>query len=259
MTKPHVKPLWHYHLVRLLRSASIWIAIIIAGLAATQGLVTQHTPELMKALAGPEMSEILASTMPEPSWQESYAGWMKNLAQIISLVVITINALSSSKLTRNGDIPFILTKNTRRSHYLITSTVTTWSFITILGFLGATLAWLGTIAFFPKAPYAPVVLATLIWVLQMVFIHSLQLLTATIKPGAGLPLAAGFALYLLANLASIAERIAAYSPLGLSTLSNPIATQNPNPEWAWPVATSLVVIAVLTALSVRRFNHAELS
>ncbi|WP_233120621.1 hypothetical protein [Boudabousia liubingyangii] len=228
-------------------------------MAGTQGLVTDHMPQIMKSLAGPEMSQMLASTMPEPSWQQAYAGWMKNLAQIITLALITINAIGYATLTNNGDIPFILTKNVKRSIYLTTGTITTWCASLVYAVLGATLTWIGTMLIFPRAPYLPVFLASLVWALEMMLISAFQLFAATFKQGIGGPLLAGMGFYLLISIAGVFEKIATYTPLGLSRLSNQISEQQSVNNWFIPVGSALLLLSVMFLLSIHRFNRKELS
>ena len=207
MLPTQVLPIWRYHAVRLLRSTSTWIMIvIIVVIAGTQGLVTDHMPQIMKSLASPEMSQMLASTMPGSSWQQAYTGWMKNLAQIITLALITINAIGYATLTNNGDIPFLLTKNVKRSIYLTAGTITAWFASLVYAALGATLTWIGTMLIFPGAPYLLVFLASLVWALEMMLISAFQLFATTFKQGIGGPLVAGMGLYVLISIAGVFEK-----------------------------------------------------
>ncbi len=260
MKSQQILPIWCYHTVRLLHSVSTWIMIaLVAIVAGSQGLIAEHMPAIMKSLAGSDVAKILASTLPDPSWQQAYTGWMKNLSQIITLAVLTINAIGYATLTSNGDIPFILTKNVQRSHYLATGIITTSCASVVYAIIGATLTWAGTTPIFPEVPYAPVLLASLIWALEIILIGTFQLLAATLKPGIAMPLLAGVCLYLLMTIAGAWEKIAVYSPLGLTHVRNCISTQSQVENWLWPVITSLILLVIAFSLSIQRFNRKELS
>lgn len=259
MNAQQLLPIWRYHGGRLLRSASAWIMIVIIALmAGTQGIITQHMPAIMQSLAGPEMASVLATSIPEPSWQQAYAGWMKNLSQIITLALITINAIGYASLTNNGDIPFMLTKNVQRSHYLSIGTLTTWCATLTYALIGSTLAWAGIATIFHDAPYLPVLLATFVWALELVLINGFQILASTLKPGVGAPLVAGLGIYLLIAIAGVFDKLGNYSPLGLNTLSSQIVAQADQITWAYTVGTSIVVSLTALAGAVYVFNRSEL-
>lgn len=260
MTTASIIPIWRYHLVRQLRSASTWVVLtLVLVIAGTQGLVTEHMPAVMESLSGPGLAEVLKSTLPQPSWQQSYLGWLKNLSQVITLAILVVNAMVWSALITSGDIPFILTKNIRRSHYLASATVICWLLTTCYAIIGAALAWAGSLIFFPDAPLRPAILATGLWVLEVIVISAAQLLVATIKPSVAPALLTGIALYLIMSMAAAWQKIAAHTPLALASLRNQVITQAPVDEWLWPVATSVAIIACLSGTALYKFNRTELS
>ncbi|MBV7294957.1 ABC transporter permease [Corynebacterium sp. TAE3-ERU12] len=253
-------PVWGYHAKRQLRSTGTWLmACLVAVLAVTQGILTEHMLAIMEKLGGEEMVQLISSTLPEPSWQQSYAGWVKSLSQVISIAIITFNALSCASLTSNGDIPFILTRNVRRSHYFVTSVLTTWLTVIALAFVGATLTWAGTAPLFPDAPYSAVLSATLVWALEIIMIHAAQLLAVTIKKGIAPPLLTGLGLYLLVAIAGAWGKLSAHTPLGVATLSHQLSGQVSNNIGLWPVISSLMLTSVLVGGAVYRFNRMELA
>lgn len=98
--------IWRYQAVWLLRSYGTWIiGGVFVILALTQGLFTQYTPRIIRFLAGSEVTTLIQS-LPEPSWQQAYAGWIKNLTQILTVILVAMNSFRCSVLTGNGDIPF---------------------------------------------------------------------------------------------------------------------------------------------------------
>ncbi|WP_216386673.1 hypothetical protein [Arcanobacterium phocae] len=259
MISARIIPIWRYHFTYQLRFTGTWILFfLITFLATTQGLITEHAPELLKTLAGPGMSDILATSLPEPSWQESYAGWVKNLAQIVSLAFIVVNALSCARLSSGGDIPFILTRNVRRSDYLGWATFTVWALTVFLAFLGATFMWLGTLLLFPGTPYIPILTATLVWALQMIIIYACQVLATTWKSSVGSPLIVGLGVYFFIAIAGMWDKAANYTPLGLGKLTDQLAQNAPAPLWLWPILTSALLIGLLTSAAIHRFNRIEL-
>ncbi|XCB29132.1 hypothetical protein RQN30_07600 [Arcanobacterium hippocoleae] len=251
--------IWRYQAIWLLRSYGTWIiAGVFAVLALTQGLFTQYTPHIIKFLAGPEVTALLDS-MPEPSWQQAYAGWIKHLTQVLTIVLVAMNAFSCSALTGNGDIPFIFPGSVRRSHYLISSAFTSWLFTLFLAVFSAALTWVGTVPLFPDANLAPIMLASLVWAVQIILIHGIQIVAATLKQGVGMPLGAGFAAYLLIMVSAIFTQQGNETPLGLTSLINNLAQNTLQIPWAWPLTSSTVLIIALLAAATHIFNRVELN
>lgn len=235
------------------------MVILVVAVALVQGLIAEHTPAIMKSLSGTEMAEMLAATLPEPTWQQAYAGWMKNLAQVIALALLAAHAMSYAALCRNGDIPFILTKCVRRSHYLGAGMAMTWLATVWYSIVGGMLAWIGSIFLFPEAPMWPVLAASLVWALTMILISAFQMLAAILRPGVGGPLLIGLGSYLLIVIAGSWEKLAKYSPLGLSQLSGEIASQTVGISWGYTVGTAVAVLGIMTWLCIVAFNRVELA
>ncbi|MDO5048291.1 MAG: hypothetical protein Q4D87_00210 [Actinomycetaceae bacterium] len=251
--------IWRYHAVRHLRLVSTWVVVVLVALTAvTSGVITEYTPAILESVAGEGMSELLAATMPDPSWEQAYAQWAKNLAQAITLALVTVNALGAAALVRNGDIPFILTGRLSRSKYLSAAIVSNWLATGMYALLGAVLTWLGTIVFFPEAPLVPVMLATLVWALEVALIAGFQFVAATWRPGIGAPLLTGLGMYFLITVAGISQKVEEYSPVGLRSLSRQLIFEPSDVSWVYSVGSSVAALVAIFAVAVYFFERAEL-
>ncbi|SDT89710.1 ABC-2 type transport system permease protein [Schaalia radingae] len=250
--------IWRYQAVWILRSYGTWmIGGVFVILALTQGLFTQYTPRIIRFLAGSEVTTLIES-LPEPSWLQAYAGWIKNLTQILTVILVAMNSFRCSVLTGNGDIPFFFPGSVQRSHYLISFAISSWLSTLFLAVFSATLAWAGTSLLFPGANPAPIILASLVWALQIILIHVIQTAAATVKPGIGIPLAAGFGAYLLITMSAIFVQEGDKTPLGLAPIINNLAQDTLEAPWIWPITSSLLLIIALLFIATYIYNRAEL-
>lgn len=102
-------------------------------------------------------------------------------------------------------------------------------------------------------------LASLVWAVQIILIHGIQIVAATLKQGVGAPLGAGFAAYLLIMVSAIFTQQGNETPLGLTSLINNLAQNTLQIPWAWPLTSSTVLIIALLAASTQIFNRVELN
>ncbi|WP_225871176.1 hypothetical protein [Corynebacterium silvaticum] len=128
-----------------------------------------------------------------------------------------------------------------------------------LAVFSAALTWAGTVPLFPDANLAPIMLASLVWAVQIILIHGIQIVAATLKQGVGAPLGAGFAAYLLIMVSAIFTQQGNETPLGLTSLINNLAQNTLQIPWAWPLTSSTVLIIALLAASTQIFNRVELN
>ena len=147
----------------------------------------------------------------------------------------------------------------QRSHYLISFAISSWLSTLFLAVFSATLAWAGTSLLFPGANPAPIILASLVWALQIILIHETQTVAATFKPGIGMPLAVGFGAYLLITMSAIFIQEGNKTPLGLAPIINNLAQDTLEAPWVWPITSSLLLIIALLFTATYLYNRVELN
>ncbi|AKK11137.1 ABC transporter permease [Corynebacterium uterequi] len=260
MTTSAFALIWRYHLIRLLRSGGTWaIVAVVIVLAGTPGVLALYTPQIISALGGAEVQALVESTLPDPSWRQAAASWVKNLTQVLTMVLIATNAFSCHALRSHGDIPFMFPGSVRRSHYLLSSAATSAFFALALALGAAMVAWVGTVVVFPSAPLAPFVLASLVWVVQIGVIHAIQFLASAGLRGLGAPLAAGFSIYLVILVSAIWTQRGHASPLGLTYVITSFSQGVTDITWQWPVASSVGMIIVAVGAATYRYCRVELA
>ncbi|MBV7362910.1 hypothetical protein KRX54_00455 [Actinomycetaceae bacterium TAE3-ERU4] len=251
--------IWGYHLRRQMRSVSSWILLfLVLFLAATQGIVTQNMSYILKSLADTQTAQFVESTLPEPSWEQVYLGWIRNLSQIISLTLIVVTSLRWYDLIKSGDVSFILSRGVRRSYYFLSAVFTTWLFVFVISSLGVGFVWTGAVFLFPNIPFVPVLLATFMWMIEIIFITAVQLLAVTLKPGVGVSLIVGLGLYIFLSVSSLWEAGSRYSFLGITSLTQKLASNTLESSWQWPVGTGIGAVILIIIFAAYRFNRIEL-
>ncbi|RRD60983.1 hypothetical protein [Leucobacter sp. OH1287] len=238
----------------LTRSTSTWVLVAIVGFTAvTAAPLAQYTPAIIAGLLDPAAATALEGTLPEPSWQEAFANWAKNLIQMATFAVIIIGAISFHAHLAGGSVPLILTRFVGRKAYLsahfIAFNVVT--FVTQL--VAALVAVLISLIFFSDTVIAAFFYSGLVWWLFTVLLTATICLVESLRLSLGVSLASGLAVFFALFIGGIWSWGAAYTPLGLMNLIGSIATQPLNP--LLPVVTTVATVAVLVMLSLRAYDR----
>jgi len=237
---------------QIVRTWRIWVLPTLTALLAISGPITaRYARELFASLGGSEFLGLLS----DPTWVDAYAQWTKNLAQLLTFVVIIITASAISGEVRDGTAVLTLTKPVSRTTFVVAKFVATAALVIVSIGGGAALTYASTAVFFPGAPAGPLIQATLVWgVLALLLIAATLLGSAVFSSGGAI----GVGLGVLAGLGLISLLPAASnSPSGLLGLPGLLGSGQ-SADVVWPVVTGLGLTVFLLATAAIAFNRREL-
>ena len=100
---------------RLVHSPSLWLLCGVGiFMALLSPLTAKYAPQILDALVGSSAKGGASGIpLPDPSWQQAGAQWMKNLGQVFSFVLILASAMFISG--GQGNWPFFLSRRVGRA------------------------------------------------------------------------------------------------------------------------------------------------
>jgi ABC-2 type transport system permease protein len=240
----------------IVRTWRIWVLPAILLFFALSGpVIARFTPEIVGALAG---SQLGAITLPDPTYLDAYAAWIKNLSQITLVVLIIIYGGIVSAETRSGTAILVLTKPVSRGAFVVVKAVVHSLFLAVLVVLGTLLTWAVTAVVFGTSPGGPLWASALVWLVYGVLFITLMTLFSVLIPSAAGAAGAGIGAYVLLSIASIWKPLSQYSPAGLPGQAASLAAHTTTDSTLWPILISLALSIVLVALASLLFRRKEL-
>ncbi|MDC4232796.1 hypothetical protein M3T53_03590 [Actinomyces sp. B33] len=245
---------------RALASGPIRFLILIGLLLAVASpLTAAHSQRILSALAGDGLAQVLETALPDPSWREANAQWVKNLMQIMSVAVIIVSATSIVADLTRGSLLLVLTRDVSRRAFLTSRVLGLHASLLIVSVGGACAAWAVTLLVFGDGSFAAVLGASLAWFLQASVVVGAAVLAAVVSPRVASSAGAAFGAYLLIVVGSMWSAAAKTSPVGLPLLMEDLASGAGMGEGAWAVvASSAAVVGACLIVSLRVFDGRDL-
>ena len=242
-----------------LRTWRVWVLGAVMIFFAISGPpLAYYMQELIAAALG--AAEGMAIQVAAPTVYDANLQWSSNLAQIVTLVVVVFAAGTIGSEVRSGVAALTLVKPAGRAAYVLTHAGVLLAFVAAVALVGAAVSGALTLVLFGEAAWAALLGSTAVWlVLAAVVVAAAVLASARIDGVAGasgVGIGAFFALALL----GIVPALARYTPAGLLALPDAVAAgrQPLDGTLWWPVATGVVLAAVLLGVAVLTFRRREL-
>ncbi|MEP6481152.1 MAG: ABC transporter permease subunit [Rhodoglobus sp.] len=238
------------------RTWRIWVLPgIILFLAVSGPVLARFTPELVGALAGSQLGNLV---LPPPTYLDSYAQWIKNLDQIALIALIIIYGGIVSAETSSGTATLVLTKPVSRGAFVVVKAGVHTAFLATLLGVGTLITWCETAIVFGTAPAPELWQASLVWLTLGVLMLSVMILLSTVISSTAGAAGAGLGVFLLLSIGGIWKPLNDYSPAGLSSQAAAIASGVHQEFDPWPVVTAIVLSVVLVGLAALLFRRKEL-
>ncbi|MGV8082537.1 MAG: ABC transporter permease [Coriobacteriia bacterium] len=238
--------------VRTWRAWVLWGFILF--FAITSPLLAKITPELIGSLVGTQPGVVIQ--LPDPTWRDSYAQWIKNLSQIGAFVVLIVGAGMVAQERASGTAVLVLAKPVSRAWFVSAKAAALAVFVLVGGAVGTAIVQAETYLLFDSAPAAVLWEATGVWLLSaFVLIATMTLLSSAVSTLAAA--GCGIGAYLVISVLTISPAITEHSFVGL--FSAPAAmVAGTEPALGWPIATGVALIAVLIGAAIAVFGRREL-
>lgn len=237
--------------------ARTWRLPVVGGVvlffALSGPVLALLTPQLLESMQG--QSGVIIQ-VPDPTWRDAYAQWIKNLTQIVAFVAIIAAAGSVAGEVAGSTTALVLTKPVSRTAFVVTKALALFGLVGAVVLVGAAATQAVTFVVFGEAPAAELWTSTLVWLAFAALLVAQAVFFSAILPtlaAAGLGVGVFFAISLLA-LWGPAVR---YSPVGLVTAPGELLASK-NPELLWPLVTTALATGALVAIASAAFSRREL-
>jgi ABC-2 type transport system permease protein len=232
------------------------VAIVFALFALISPLTAKYLPDIVKALAGDQLS--LAGLLATPTVGDAVDQFLKNLVQFGALIAILLGMGTVATEKERGTAAFILTKPVSRGAFLAAKLAAIAGTLLIATVAAGVLGYYYTAVLFeplPAAGYAA--MCALLWLSLVVFAALTFLgstLTSSSAAGAGL----GVVFLVVTGIVSALPTVGRYMPEMLSGPARALALGLPVPDLAGPVVVNVAIVIGAGLLAWVAFRHQEL-
>jgi ABC-2 type transport system permease protein len=218
---------------------------VLAFFAVMSPLAALATPALLASVTTAQPGLVIK--LPDPTYADSYAQWIKNLSQIGVILVVFSSAGLLSGERASGTAALVLSKPVPRTTFVVAKFAVQSLLVVASTSLATAITQCGTFIAFGEAPFTSLWYATGAWLAGAVL--AVALATAC---SAALPtLAAGviaLGVFALGGLGTLWEPATKYTPLGLFGAPGALLAGD-TPNLAAPLLTTVLVAAALIVAS----------
>lgn len=242
----------------LLELVRTWRFPTLAGVtwffALSGPVLALLTPQLLESMQAAQPGVVIQ--VPDPTWRDAYAQWVKNLSQIVAFVTIIAAAGSVSGEIASGTSTLVLTKPVSRGAFVAAKAVALYLLVFGVVAVGALLTHVVTLLVFGAAPAAELWAPTLVWLAFAALLVAIGVLLSSLVStlaAAGLGVGAFFAV----SLAALWGPLVRYSPAGLAVAPAELVAGR-TPQLGWPLATTAAAAIALVLAAAALFARREL-
>lgn len=226
---------------------------VLLFFAVTSPIAALMTPAIIDMVVSGQPGVVIE--VPDPSYIDSYAQWVKNLSQIGMLLVVFSSAGLIAGERTSGTAALVVTKPVSRMAFAAAKFAAQAALVAVSAAVGTAVTYAGTVLAFGSSPVRPLLVASASWlVLALVAVALTEMLSAVlpaIAAGVG-----GLVIWGLGGLLSLLP-FAGYTPLAL--LGAPSAAlAGRSVPLAVPVFTSLLLTVALVWAAGSLFGRREL-
>lgn len=212
----------------------------------------KYTPQIIESISE---SQNISISIPDPTWYDAIAQYLKNLTQMGAFVLILVYMGLISREKESGTVLFLLVKPVTRSSFIIAkfASVSIAAIISmIISFIAASLY---TYLFFDGFNIQAFAILNVFMLLYVFAVLFLTLLFSTIFKSQIISGIMSFALFLLISLFGQLESISQYLPSAMITESNNVIMGEPIATI--PFVSIAVFLSLCLVISLRVFNKWE--
>ncbi|MEI6621193.1 MAG: ABC transporter permease [Actinomycetes bacterium] len=237
------------------RTWRVWVLCgFVLFFAVTSPLLAKLTPDLVNSLVAGQPG--VSIKLPDPTWRDSYAQWIKNLSQIGMLVVLIVGAGMVAGERASGTAVLVLTKPVSRSWFVSAKALALSLSVLVTVALGTVVVQVGTLVAFGAAPADVLWESGALWfVSALVLIAMMTLLSTALSTLAAA--GCGIGVYLVVSALTMLRPVAQYSFVGLFSAPSALAAGDA-PPLVWPLVTAVAAVVVLVGAAALVFRRAEL-
>lgn len=243
-------------LVEIVRTWRIWVLPgIVLFVALTGPPTARFTPQILEAVMPAGTGAVFK--LPDPTYLDSYAQWVKNLTQMVTFALVIMWGGLISAERKSGTAVLVLTKPLSRTAFVIAKVLSAALLLVGVTLAGAVLTWALTLAMFGTAPVAQLVAVTVPWLGYALFLLAVMALMSTLLPSQAGAAGVGFGVLIVMSLLGMWPPMVQLTPVGLMAAPGAVLAGRAIPIGV-PMATAVLLAALLVGLATRVFERQEL-
>ncbi|MGO9179891.1 MAG: ABC transporter permease [Candidatus Limnocylindrales bacterium] len=232
------------------------VAIVFALFAIVSPLTAKYLPDIVKALAGNQVS--LAGLISTPTVGDAVDQFLKNLTQFGVLIAILLAMGTVAGEKDRGTAAFILTKPVSRGAFLAAKLVAISVTLLVSTAVAGILGYYYTAVLFeplPAAGYAA--MCGLLW-LSLVVFAALTFLGSTLTSSAAAGAGIGVGFLVATGIVSALPTVGRYMPEMLAGPARSLALGQASADVVGPVAVNVAITLAAGGLAWLAFRRQEL-
>lgn len=228
---------------------------VLAFFAIMSPLAAKATPWLVSSLTTSQPGVVIK--LPEPTYLDSYAQWIKNLTQMGMLLVVFASAGLIANERTSGTAVLVVSKPVSRPAFAVAKYLAQAALVAAATVLGTLIVLAGTYGVFSEAPLQRLLASSGAWLASALLAVALTEALSAAMPTIAAGIGGLVAWWLLGGLLSLWEPAVTYSPVGL--LSAPAdLLAGKDVALGWPLATTALLVVALVAVAGAIFARREL-
>lgn len=239
------------------RTWRIWVLPSIVLFFALSGpVLAKVMPEILRSMSSEQLGGAVIQ-LPEPTWRDAYAQWVKNLTQIVTFALIIMLGGTVVSEVRAGTVVMVLTKPVSRTAFVLAKAAANALLVAVTTVVGATLTWGVTLAVFGEAPLRPLVEPTAVWLAFAALVVALMTLASVLVPSPSGAAGLGVGIYAAMTIVALWGWAVEHTPAGLLGAPGALLAGE-RPPLAWPLATAAAATVAVLAAATLVFSRREL-
>lgn len=227
---------------------------VLLFFAVMSPIAALATPALVSSLTAGQPGLVIK--VPDPTYLDSYAQWVKNLSQMGLMLVLFGSAGLIANERQSGTAILVATKPVSRQAFAVAKYVAQAALVAACTLLGTAVTLVGTHIAFGEAPASRLLAASGAWLVAalvaVAFVEALSAVMPTLAAGI-----VGLVTWGLCGAVSLWEPAARFSPIGLLGAPATLLAGD-KVELLWPLLTAAVLVVALVALAGALFARREL-
>jgi len=228
------------------------LPLLLLIMAVLSPVLARITPDLLRSLSSSDPGVIIQ--IPEPTARDALRQWGQSLGQIVLFGVIVIGGGLVSGDLASGAGQLALVKPLSRRDYILAKVTVLAGYLLVLTVIAAIVCGALTRLIFETVRVRDLAELTVVWlVLALAFIGIMTLLSTALRSQTAAA-GAGIAIYFLASIVALWQPAKDYSPVGLMTAYDAIASGH-TPPLLVPIVTSLIVATIALVVAIQIFQR----
>lgn len=248
----------HFLAKELVEIRRTWRLPTVGGVllffAVMSPLAALATPALVASVTASQPGVVIE--LPDPTYLDSYAQWIKNLSQIGLVLVVFASAGLLAGERASGTAALVASKPVSRAWVTAAKFAAQAGLVLAATALGTAVTYVGTLLAFGEAPAGVLVASSAAWGAGAVMAVAVTLVYSAVAPTltAGV---LGLVTFGIAGVAGMWQPVSEYTAIGLLAAPGHLLAGEPV-SLMWPVVTGIVLTIGLVLLAGWLFSRREL-